>query len=372
MANTTVIKNVLVFDGEQLSGPSAVVIDGAKIGDPEAIPDNPTIIIDGTGCTLLPGLFDCHVHVDQPEQLADCAAYGVTTVCDMACQPLATYEKMKASSSPVTWVSAGLPAFAANSTHGKMFRLSGMEDMALRNVDDVVQFVKKRVDEQVDYIKIIADIPGHDQSILNQIQQQAKEHGKMTVAHAAQYESFERSLKAGFDIFTHTPLDKVLDEEITDEMVKQKTIAVPTLTMMEGFTKSWILWLFRGTRKFQIALDSVKAMHQAGVPILAGTDANNLPIVSVPRGISLHYELELLVQAGLTPIETLRSATSLAAHYFSMADRGRISTGLRADLVLVRGNPVEDIRTTRNIKKVWIQGEEMDLQREKTSSCTVM
>src|SRR6201999_2434621 len=87
---------------------------------------------------------------------------------------------------------------------------------------------------------------------------------------------------------------------------------------------------------FSNALASVTALHKAGVPILAGTDAPN---PGTAHGVSIHRELELLVRAGLSPIETLRAATALPAHSFRLPDRGRIAPGLRADLLLVGGDP---------------------------------
>ena len=103
---------------------------------------------------------------------------------------------------------------------------------------------------------------------------------------------------------------------------------------------------------------NVKDLHNAGVDILAGTD------VSVPlehlgglaHGVSVHHEMQLLVEAGLTPIEALKSATSVIAKRFSLSDRGRIAEGLRADLVLVKGDPSINISDTLSIVRVWKEG----------------
>ena len=95
---------------------------------------------------------------------------------------------------------------------------------------------------------------------------------------------------------------------------------------------------------------AVGALRRAGVPILAGTDA---PAPSLAHGLSLHHELELLVLSGLTPLEALASATSAPARAFGFHDRGRIAEGLRADLLLVNGDPTIDIRATRDIVGVW-------------------
>jgi imidazolonepropionase-like amidohydrolase len=74
-------------------------------------------------------------------------------------------------------------------------------------------------------------------------------------------------------------------------------------------------------------------------------------------GLSLHHELFLFVnKCGFTPVEALRSATSVTARCFGFGDRGRIAKGLNADLVLVEGNPCEDIDATLNLRGVWRDG----------------
>ena len=99
-------------------------------------------------------------------------------------------------------------------------------------------------------------------------------------------------------------------------------------------------------------------MHTAGIPILAGSDAFAAPLLPEPvrHGESLHHELALLVEAGLTPPEALRSATVLPARHFGLTDRGAVEPGLRADLVLLDGDPLTDITATRRIARVWCAG----------------
>ena len=105
--------------------------------------------------------------------------------------------------------------------------------------------------------------------------------------------------------------------------------------------------------KLAHAQAAVGALRRAGVPVLAGTDA---PSPGLAHGLSLHRELELLVLSGLTPSEVLSSATSEPARAFGFHDRGRIAEGLRADLLLVNGDPTVDIRATRDIVGVWKLG----------------
>jgi imidazolonepropionase-like amidohydrolase len=103
----------------------------------------------------------------------------------------------------------------------------------------------------------------------------------------------------------------------------------------------------------------VRTLRRVGVTLIAGTDANSDPTApnTISHGASLHDELELLVQAGLTPVEALLSATSSTADAFGLSDRGRIRIGSRADVVLVDGDPTTDIAATRNVRGAWIGGE---------------
>ena len=99
--------------------------------------------------------------------------------------------------------------------------------------------------------------------------------------------------------------------------------------------------------------EAIRQLARRRVPILAGTDA---PVPGQTYGASLHGELALLVSAGLTPLQALAAATSAPARAFRLTDRGRIRPGLRADLVLVEGDPTTDILATRRIARVWKRG----------------
>ena len=98
---------------------------------------------------------------------------------------------------------------------------------------------------------------------------------------------------------------------------------------------------------------AVRLLSQAGVSLLTGTDA---PAPGATYGASVHGELELLVRYGLTPIQALVAATSAPARVFRLSDRGQISPGKRADLLLVQGDPTKNILDTRNIVAVWKNG----------------
>jgi len=99
--------------------------------------------------------------------------------------------------------------------------------------------------------------------------------------------------------------------------------------------------------------DGMRQLGKSHVPLLTGTDA---PAPGTTYGAAVHGELALFVRDGLGPIEALAAATSVPAKCFHLSDRGSIHTGLRADLVLLQGDPTTDIFATRNIVGVWKRG----------------
>jgi imidazolonepropionase-like amidohydrolase len=110
--------------------------------------------------------------------------------------------------------------------------------------------------------------------------------------------------------------------------------------------------------KLDDVYDTVRALDAAGVDVLAGTDVS-MPETffgGLAHGASLHHELHYLVAAGLTPSRALRAATATTARRFRLSDRGRIAEGLRADLLLVDGDPTGNISDTLNTRAVWRRG----------------
>jgi hypothetical protein len=114
---------------------------------------------------------------------------------------------------------------------------------------------------------------------------------------------------------------------------------------------------------FTYGVSATRLARDAGSVILAGTDAGN---PGTAHGVTLHRELEHLVEAGLSATEALVAATSAPAAAYGLDDRGRIAPGLRADLVLVDGDPTADILATRDIVAVWRNGAPVDREGART------
>ena len=363
---TTVLTQVRIFDGEELHAPGTVVIqDGliaavtegpaGSIGDRAADRAGAGDLLDCGGAVLLPGLIDAHIHLTGDDVLRLLADHGVTTGLDMGTWPPARVDSFRNAVGDADIRSSGAPAAAPG---GVQSHMPGFPpESLLTGPEQAEQYVTRRIAEGADYIKVIAERPGTaalDQATLDALVRAAHAHGKRVIAHAAAADAVESAQQAGVDVVTHAPLDRPLDDAAVARMVADGRICVPTLTMMEGVARN----LGHLGLNYDAARASVTAMHRAGVPILAGTDANTAPgaPAAVPHGSSLHRELELLVEAGLSTREALRAATVLPARYFGLADRGVIAPGLRADLVLIDGDPLADITATTRIARVWCAG----------------
>jgi len=346
------VTNVWRFDGQQLQPGATVVISGGRIGSDPAGAE----IVDGEGGVLLPGLIDAHVHLDGPGRLAELARYGVTTALDMASVPEETAAR-RGTPGQADFRSAGIPAIAPGSLHS---HFPGVGQRGLvTGPGDARRFVADRVAEGADYVKIVVGSPfaDHDQATVDALVAAAHEHGKLVVAHASAVAAVAKAQRAGADILTHAPLDAPLGADLVGWAAAAGQVVVPTLIMMERI----VAQLAPPGAAYANAQASVSALDQAGVPIVAGTDANAMPgsPASIPHGESLHRELELLAEAGLSALDVLRAATEGPARYFGLADRGRIEPGLRADLVLIDGDPLADIRASRSIRRVWCDGIEV-------------
>ncbi|KAJ5096638.1 hypothetical protein N7456_007359 [Penicillium angulare] len=344
MPPITAITNVRVFDGQKVNDPSTVIIDGDLIAtnDPDKVPST---TINAEGSILSPGLIDCHIHLHGADDLARMAEFGVTTALDMATWPPELLTSLRNNKGVTDIRGCGIAATAPRSAHSNIPTLP--REALVSNPSEAKRFVADRISEGADYIKIIADVPGPTQETLNALVENAHQSKKLVIAHAVSLVATQMSQDAGVDFITHAPLNGVMSEESIQQMIHDRRISIPTLTMMKGVSESRNL-------NFDNARKTVAALHLAGVPVLAGTDSNMAPGVpaNISHGVSLHEELELLVGCGLSATEVLRAATSLPAKYFGMHDRGVIQPGYRADLILAKEDPTQDIKATRFIQRV--------------------
>jgi hypothetical protein len=310
---------------------------------------------------------------------------GVTTDLDMYMwsQNIAPWCKQEAQVAPdaADFRTAGA-AIAVVGGHGAVE--SDLPKLVpIRGPEQAQAFVDERIAQGSDYIKVFYDngplFASMTKETLAAIVKAAHARHKMVIVHVFSAQGYLDVIDAGADGLAHVPIVKM--PEFRDALRAHHIFAITTLGCTDFFFGTERLWskladdpliapyLSRVARQIlaQPAYSNrehisyadceanLQTLRDFGVPILAGTDAND-----AQSGALLHAELELMVQAGLTPSETLADATSVPARIFSLSDRGRIAPGMRADLLLVRGDPDKDIRATRDIVAIWKQGRRVD------------
>ncbi|MEV0668578.1 amidohydrolase family protein [Actinomadura luteofluorescens] len=390
------ITDVHVFDGRCVLGATYARIVGGRIdavGD-ASVQCADDVLVDGRGGTLLPGLIDAHVHLlPGCTQLA--AVFGVTTLIDQFSKPEVIEPERAAvnvsarGSGPVradlctSSVGATAPGGHPTMVYEPLPYVTGPADAA--------SFVKARLDEGAAHLKVILDdgsgalldIPTLDAVTLEALVRRAHEHGLPVVAHASTAAGAVTVARCGVDVLAHAPFDRMSDDQVT-AVARAGCALIATLSVVDGFPgpdgvmpllaeaglveslpARWRKVLDAQSRRWMppqppdgaAARRNTLALFRAGTPVLAGTDTPNPGLVF---GASLHRELRHLVAAGLGPAEALAAATAVPAEVFGLTDRGRVAAGLRADLVLVDGDPTTRIESTRDLRGVWVAGRRVD------------
>ncbi|WP_419702945.1 amidohydrolase family protein [Promicromonospora sp. NFX87] len=325
---------------------------------PAARAVRPADATDGARRFLLPGLIDSHVHLGSRDALTAAARAGITTVVDLGTHPDSVIDAQRAEHGVPSILSAGSAASAPGSL--QIARMGFPAASGVAGPADAARYLDWRTQHGSDLVKVIiedpsaTDVPALDVATITALVEGAHERGLLTVAHVVTAAAFDRGLDAGADILTHSPLDRPLSDATVQRMLDQKTVASPTLIMMHAMAHARLGGHAEGA--FRNAVECVRAMHAAGVPIIAGTDANEIPLAPIAHGASLHDELAYLRQAGLDASDTLRAATSAAADALRLTDRGRVVVGHRADLVLVSADPTRSPEILRQPDAIWVAG----------------
>jgi len=260
----------------------------------------------------------------------------------------------------------------------------------VRDAGEAVEFVDKQVARGADYVKIFIEggdcigfpgLPVLDDDTLRAAVKEAHRLEKLAIVHVTTADATKRAIDAGVDGLGHVFFDRPHTPELIADIAASGAFVIPTVVTISSalghsgaalaadervssrLSRKWLDSLSRSMNvypqgKLEDTFAAVRALRDAGVDILAGCDVSEpLPILGgLAHGASLHRELQLLVDAGLTPTEALRAATSTPARRFGLDDRGRIAPGARADLLLVKGDPTRDITDTLSIEAVWRRG----------------
>ncbi len=411
--------NVIPMSREGVVPDQTVVIHGGSIesvgSEPSQLPDD-AVVVDGSGRYLMPGLAEMHAHVGSadinPRILSLFVLNGVTTARGMLGRPAHL---------------ALRDSIARGQVLGPRLLTSGP---SFSGSDITPEEARQRVREQAaagyDLIKIH---PGPSRATFDALAETAHEVGIPFAGHVPVDVGLDRAIEAGYHTIDH--LDGIMEALVSPEApdvpeqggffglnvvpavdvdripavvrrLREADIAlVPTQTLMENFVSDvtgdqlaerieyryWPNEQVEGwrnqknerlsdgslpsaeqrTRYIDIRRSLIRELYDGGVPVLLGSDAPQ--VWNVP-GFSTHRELELYVEAGLTPYEALSTGTiEIARHLDEEGRSGVVRPGARADLILLDANPLEDIENTMRIAGVvvdgrWISAEERERRLE--------
>lgn len=316
--------NYPIFDGEKVMEHASVVIENGRI-----LQVAETETVDGD-YFLMPGLIDAHTHMGTKEQIKAMLKNGVIGTCDVA--------------APASLIQDAKQFLIVSSAGMTMGTLNGKS------------FVKKAIAAGAKYIKVLLMEPNFMiKGVLQDICDAAHSKGLKVAAHATSVKAVQMAVSCGVDILLHVPMKEKFPKELAQTIAEKGIVAAPTLVMMEIFANSGRNGY--EPKHYQNAENAVKLLHESGVTILVATDANpGTYAPAVSYGTSMHREMKLLVQAGMTPTEVLAGATSKVAEVFGIENIGTIKEGKRAVLMLIEGRPDKDIAHTTKIRQIWIDG----------------
>lgn len=373
---------------------SVVVVDGGVIqavgpaGSVEIPPGSQRI--DLSGRTLIPGLVNAHGHVGNVRELTDrqysrenvldqlalYARYGITTVVSLGDdreEGVQIRDEQDSSELDRARLYVAGPVISARTPEAGVAAVQNLVAMG-------VDWAKIRIDDNLGATPKMA--PEVYQAIIDE----AHRNDLPLAAHIVDLEDAKAALRAGADFIGHSIRDEAVDQELIALLREQRVCVSPTLTrelstfvydsrpdfLDDPFFRAGVsqnvldqLESEEGRRTLQsrtgehwrnqlpLAMENLKTLSDAGVRIAMGTDSG-------PRGrfqgYFEHVELDMMVEAGMTPMQVIVAATRDAASCTGLEDVGTIEPGKRADFVVLRANPIEDIRNTRTIESVWING----------------
>jgi len=384
---------------------AVVIIEGARITrvGPRAtigVPANATIV-DARGKFVIPGLADMHNHVRsgslRPQQnprtnLSVLFAFGVTTVFNPSLSKMEFADLKTATASDTV----PLPRFFGT---GPMVTVKGdtlgtSDGGATPETEAEARSVVKDLKAAgVDAIKVSRDdaswaskqrLPLMKLEVLNALVSEAHREGLKVYAHAPLLDYAKDVLRAGADGLLHGIIDKAVDQELVDLLIRNRAVYVPTMSLYEDVA-DMAAWAKRQSAyderkvvspiadgmaapnsvqlvqsilndtaftksRMSIQRANLKTVFDAKVPVVMGTDSGFFGVV---MGVSSQIELALMVEAGLTPAAALQAATINAARMLGRdKESGSIEPGKLADLLILDANPLDDITNVRRIHRV--------------------
>jgi imidazolonepropionase-like amidohydrolase len=399
-AGIIILENATVIDGTgDLPKPNTtIVINGSRIAD---LSNNATVnsdlpfaaknVINLTGKYIIPGLFDMHAHVanvlknsynqsESEDMLSMLLAYGITTIRNTG-GPTEQSVALKKN------ISEGKIMGPQIFTAGQLLNTPEIPvpfvEKQVVTEQDVRQEVRNQIEAGVDYVKLYVGLtPKLSQAAIHEAHSNgtkvighlyltswtdaanlgidALTHGIPVSPFLLSKESKQKFLESGDHPFNHFLWLDLVDlngpeiGEMIDALVSNNIPVDPTLGIYEAMIKEEPYNQYLWPKVLQLT----KMLYENGVTILSGSDIPNFDLVP---GASLHHELEIMVDAGIPPLEVIKIATSNGAQALDIGDNvGTVELGKQADMIILSDNPLDDIRNTKKIEAVIVDGQFID------------
>jgi imidazolonepropionase-like amidohydrolase len=417
-AQVTLLQNVTLIDGTGRPPFTdvSILMAGGRIRD---IGGNLKVaggatVVDLKGKTVMPGIMNLHAHVgvtkglaqakenftqDNIEsQLRNYASYGVTTVVSMGSDvdpALMVRIRDRQRGGQVNGARVYSAGRGFTGIKGYPSILPGNQGVPFEvaTAAQARMHVDELAKQRVDLIKMWVDdhlgrYPALSPEIYTAVIDQAHKHKLKAAAHMFYLRDAKRLLDAGIDALAHSVRDGEVDADLIAKLKKNNATAIATLTREQStfvyatppawlddpfFTRAVSPEIIKTIKSdayrnkvagdpdfeknkqfFQQASRNLKKLFDAGVRVGFGTDTG--PPARF-QGFFEHWEMELMVQAGLTPMQVIQTASKNAAEYLGVSkDYGTLEKGKAADLIVLDKNPLTDIRNTRTIQAVYIGG----------------
>jgi imidazolonepropionase-like amidohydrolase len=392
-AQVTALTHATVIDGTGAAAQRDVTIlmESGRIQDmgPSskiAVPAGAGVL-DLSGKFVVPGIINAHGHVGaNPEpQLRQYALYGVTTTTSMATDP---DEIVRLREEQKRGTLRGARVLTVK------HRFMGPDPKLV-----TPEQARAKVDEIVagggDFIKVWIDGQGGKRAKLTRefcaaVMDQARKHGKITMAHVYEYADAKMIVDEGVNILVHNVRDQEMDADFIATLKRRNVSVISTLMREEalfvyGEAPAWIddpffrkglsaerlailktrkreeqandPELARNKRAFEIDKINLKKLSDAGVRIAFGTDSGGDPYRFFIQGFFEHRQMELMVQAGLTPMQVIQAFSKGASEVLGIDQEfGTLARGKAADLLVLEKNPLDNIASMRTIQAVYLGG----------------
>ncbi len=362
-----IIQNVKLFNGESVFENATLLIKHDSIVEiiRNRTEFNGNQVVAGEGKTLIPGLINAHVHAFKKADLNEAARSGVLTVLDLFNFSV-TADSLKGASiksNDLAYYYWAGPTVTVPGGHGSQYGPVPL----INDIEEIPEFIDDRISEGADFIKLILEagwpsrrtIPTLSDDMLQTALTYISKKDMISVVHISVQSDAIKVAKYGGNGLAHIwKKDSIgiSDDDITT-LVENDVFIIPTMLVRKRSEESFRK---RGLDDLHIDMEQLKIdllnLHKRGVPLLAGTDPPNM---GINFGTDLFNELYIYVDAGLSPIEALKTATSVPSIEFRLGERGYIRKGYAADFVLIDGDPTKDIKNIANVFKIWKRGQEI-------------